>query len=299
MRSRNKLAGILAAVALACASGCCDPAQTMVVIPADGQPALLSESVSCPPPVYPEPAPIPGCSGEVQGELVYNLGMGVISNTDSVRLAGGMEKPRGIRLAGGVAARCTNPVPESYYAAVRAGVPAPSPAPRRIPAATGTVAPVAPENAVPWEPGIAASGYCPPLGCAPLPESSEVCPPGANCFTLTDEQALAAPETIVPSAIETPAVTTMPVVPTAESIPEIAIPTESGADKYEVVVPSQGLRPEAGADSLRPAEIPAVPSTPGSLDKTPPLSGVNAPARQASAGEEAAHPEVKLPPSLN
>lgn len=330
MRHVTVVAGLLSVITLLCAPGCCETSNRPPAPVKNDCAPLLVESITPAPSLCPEPASLPKCSGEVQGEFVYNLGMGVISNTESVRLAGGADKPSRFCLPGGVPGRCTNPVPASYYEAVRAGVPAPREAKQQPSfAPPSAVIPPAPD-AVAWEPGIAASGYCPPVGCVVPVQTSAVCAPEFNCFTLPEDQASTGPELIVPAQVTYEAVVAspevaaspeivsapeqgfssspaapMPQIPTTDSIPELAIPTGGSSEKYEVIIPPLTTQPESGIESVRPmppAEAPATPAA--SLPPVPEVTNTEAtleaaPLPPPEGLDTSSLQEVKLPPSLN
>lgn len=330
MRYRTVIAGLFSAVALLCAPGCCETANCPPVTGNEGQPAILMDSIQPVPSLCPTPSPLPKCTGEVQGEYVYNLGLGTIANTSSARLAGGADKPQRFCLPGGVSIRCPNPVPQSYYDAVRAGTPAPRPE-RKALAAPTTVAPVD-STSERWEPGIAASGYCPPSGvCFDPSQSALVCPPGVDCFTLPEDQATSGPELIVPTwnqpaAVtvvdslgvvpapaepETPvatetstqgkgAVSPMPHIPATGSIPELSIPTEKNSDKLEVVIPPLPSQPSESTGSLRPDAWVPTPSVQSDAPPAPAMAGTldAVPLPPPEGLETSAQNEVKLPPSL-
>lgn len=333
MRYQTVIAGLFSAVALLCAPGCCETANCPPASPIEGQPPMLVDAIKPAPCLYPEPASLPGCSGEVRGEFVYNLGMGTIANTSAARLAGGAANPRRFCLPGGVSIRCPNPVPQSYYDAVRAGTPAPKPE-RKDPASTAAAPFV--QTAERWEPGIAASGYCSPSGVCVDPaqsQSSLVCPPGVDCFTLPENQAASGPELIVPvwdapaavttsdtfGAVTTPAETPapatpetpaqgtgtaspMPQIPATGSIPELSIPSEKGSDKLEVVIPPLPAQPSEPTGGLRPNAWVPTPSASSIAASAPNISGAGSleavPLPPPEGLETSAQSEVKLPPSL-
>lgn len=321
MRTSKVLGFGLAALAMVAAPGCCEtdgkcPPST-AARPAVGMPALLSSSTTCPPP--PVAKSLGGSCGEVRGDLVYNLGQGVISNSNAVRLAGGPE-PRATRVPGGVQGRC-NPVPERYYQTLRnAPVAAPvatsAPAFGRVAVQSVPQAPAlpAPES---FEPGIAsADAWCAPVVC-PVPiDSAAVCVPGDNlseCFTLSEEQLQAGPSVMIPGGdlnLEVPAAVPTP----PEASIEKADPVTT--DKYGSMAAGEGLPlpsvPEtaAGGTADETAPVPAAPPTVADVP-APPVEGFPAvPELSDMEGaigamdsvlsrDTSALPEVELPPKLN
>lgn len=275
MNTRKTIHVVVSALALLAVLGCCENQaerpSTRPVSKAD-IPPLLTESATCNY-VMPEsmPAPKPksaGARGEVKGDLVFNLGQGVYSNSESVLLAGGAARARSEYIPGGIAGRCANPLPEKYLQILAA---APQPAP--LSPAAPVVAPVDPV----LEPG-AGSGFvvAGSFSCPVHPESAAVCRPVdglSACFTLTEEQLEAGPAVMVPGAVaalelpppapvEIPVEAPAAVVAMPEPLPEPA-PAQVQApvvanvtDKYEHITVTEALEPPKLLDA--PASAPKV-----------------------------------------
>lgn len=311
MRFRTCFAMMIAALALVYASGCCET---------QSNPGFPGDSINCSPAPRARRTRTSEC--EVRGDLVYNLGQGVISNSNAVRLAGGEKNPRGFCLPGGVTSRCTNPLPESCREYVRTDV-SPNPARSKaappvtvpfgcppaaptqsmppVPAAPAfTVEPAAPQAVVPWEPGVATSaGYCAPVACPVLPESAVVCAPGTNlseCFTLSEEQLRAGPEVFVPaSSVPAPAPAPEASAPAAADIPGIpttGIPAaDNGNETPQVTIPPLSEAPTAPASTKAEPLLPV----PEVTDRDQVMEAILA----KDGSENATVPTVELPPSLN
>lgn len=331
MYTKNVIGIGAAALALMGALGCCDvtndgtKCEPAPAVKTTG-PALLSDTGTCfaaPPPV--DRSKIGSC-GEVRGDLVYNLGNGAISNSSAARLMGGFEKPRSVRVSGGVPAMC-NPVPEKYYETLRrnaAGRPAPAAAPVASPAAPAPVA-ARPADSSPWEPGVAAGGYCAPVVC-PIPaDSALVCKPGvgegiSDCFTLSDEELRAGPAVIVPGVTEVApaeqpraavdnAAPAAPAVPTETSVAAGPADKYANVDKAEALAPPpellEGTETAAATAPKAPTAFP-VDTAVNNAERMPPVphvtdmdEAVNAILTREQGYKTSSLPEVELPPSLN
>ncbi len=259
-----------------------------------GQSQLLGETSRVyAPPVEGQARPAP--RGEVNGELVYNLGQNMIANSCSVVLVGETRPPTAMRVAGGVEGCCPNKPPERYYQAVRANqVPPRAPAaPAPAPAAAVSVAPLPGQARVEGTASLVANP--PPAGICPvLTDSLGLCLPGDGlgaCYTLPE--GAGAPELYVPSAAPAPIA---------------ALPTSGAADKY-CPTPAEGIPPppvdvaKAPAAPMQPAPQASAPA--GKAESFPPVPQVTDMDAAVDAlltrdGAKAANlPEVQLPPKLN
>lgn len=305
-----------AAASLSIFLGCCDTTGTGSTVSVNcppppavsvSSPGLLPEKATCDSGLPIRSKSFPAC-GEVQGDLVYNLGAGALSNTSAVRLAGG-NAPRAIRVSGGVKGFC-NPVPPRYYETLRRnaqglktppvaipGLPADMPKSEARPAApiAAVPAPAAPaeidfDKAL--EPGLAAGGYCAPVVCPVLPGSAEVCKPGENlseCFTLTEEELNAGPAPFVPASA-----VTLPVPPAGvtEVAPQAAAPAPVKTPDAEPTVAVR-KQPEAPAldKYLNVSKLEAL-APPSDLDR----EAEKLADKTTEAKQETAEPAVAVPP---
>lgn len=324
----------LAGLALAGVLGCCDTSggggsSTRCPVPPrpasiqDGCPPILKDSnvVLAPPIGSVKPAKAgPALCGEVRGDLVYNLGGGVISNSKAVLLAGGETGPRAMRVPGGVDARC-NPVPDRYYETLKRNA-ANMPAPPPVFGAAKAVYTPAGSRPDPWsEPGVASSGaWCAPVACPVHPGSLEVCKPGENvseCFTLSDEELRAGPTVLIPIA-GSPLMSAAPSAPEKVAAPAVETTKKTTApDKYNGIAakaetPALPVPPVAAVEPVKPEAPSAFPSGGdsglGDLGVMPPLpmvsdidDAVGAMDSVLSRDDRPASslPSVELPPKLN
>ena len=331
MSIRNTFTMTMAAAALFCVSGCCETTNS--------QPGL-GGSVNCPPP---RPIRSARTCGEVKGDFVYNLGQGAISNSSAVRLSGGLDNPKGIRVPQSVGFRCPNPPPQSYFDAVRQNTavpPAPAApaapvrqvtnacppsaavcppaAPVQVPAQPAAPALPLPLSEEPWEPGVAGSGYCEPMVCPVPTDTAIVCGPGENmseCFTLSEDQLNTGPQVFTPRAsapldVAPEAPVAVPPAPEVPAAPVETKEPELPAETPQVTIPPLSVAPEAAKETM-PEPLPAPESAvteapaPAKAEHIPPVPEVTDMEQAAEAilardnGENSAHPEVKMPPSLN
>lgn len=273
-----------------------------------GQAGLLGDSGR----TYAPPIELPArCApqGEVQGEVAYNLGQGVITNSCAVQLAGGARQATAIKVPGGVR-NCCNPPPDRYYAAVaanRAPVP-PAPAAPAAPATrvASVAAPAFP--AAPAAEGTAAliANPPPPGICPVLTDSLGLCLPGDNlgqCYTLPEGTETSGPELYRPADPAPVAQVAAPVAaPAAPVAPPPAVAgkyagvaaTEIPAPPAEKAVPAKtavvAVR-NGGASGAKTESFPPVPEVTdmdAAVDAL--LSG--------DAGKTSSLPSVELPPKL-
>jgi|GEM_PF-6581223 hypothetical protein len=253
------------AAAMLAVSGCCEPqsaqsqyAYQSAVVPLrcttrPARPAAKA-TANC--------APCTTATLRTEGktrDLVYDLGCGVIANSNAVTMALGRATPRAFYREGGVG--CATAVAQNPSTSTE-------PAPGLSAVIPGQ--PVLPEPI----PGVV-------HGALPVPENSELYSSGefmSECFTLTDEEKQDGPTIYIPGIFSK-----------YDAIPGVTAPIEL-ADTSEVSTPT-GSPLASPAES---AELTADLPVPVVSDLTR-MAG----SASTASGPDSSLPEVVLPPKLN